>query len=82
MPVVANVPDQIEAVLIRHPQVADQYVWACLRQAPRPLRNAGGRGDNGAGLFQHHNQDPPCVGFVVHDEHAQAVETDQRATGG
>ena len=81
MPFVAHLSNQVEAVLIRHTQVADQHVRARLGKRLDRFADAARRGDDGADLFQHQDQYPPGVGFVVYDEHAQAIETDQRQTG-
>jgi hypothetical protein len=65
MPMTAHLPDEIEAVLLRHTQVADQHVWARRRKRLDRFADAARRGDDGADLFQHHDQDSPGVGFVV-----------------
>ena len=78
MPGVAHLSNQIEAVLIRHTQVADQHVRARHGKRLDGFADTARRGDDSADLFQHQDQYPPGVGFVVHDEHAQVIESDQR----
>ena len=81
MPIVAQLPNQVEAVLVRHTQVADQDVGARLGKRLDRCAGAVRCGDDGADSFQHQDQDPAGVGFVIYDEHAHAIETDRRTTG-
>ena len=80
MPIVAHLSNQVEAVLVRHTQVADEHVWARRGERLYRLADAARRSDDGADAFEHHDQDPPGVGVVIDNEHAQPIETDQRKT--
>src|SRR5687767_12975448 len=82
MPIGAQLPNEVEAVLVRHTQVAYQHVGTRLANRLNCPERAARRGDDGADSFQHHNKYPPAVGFVIYDQHAQAIETDQRKTVG
>ena len=82
MPSAADLPDQVEAVLTRHPQVADQDVWARFGELLDRFARTGRREYGGADLFQHHDEDTPGIGLVVDDEQAQPVETDKREMSG
>src|SRR5687768_11325883 len=82
MPIRAQLPNEVEAVLVRHTQVAYQHVGTRFGNRLNCFEDTARRRDDGADSFQHHDKYPLAVGFVIYDEYAQAIETDQRRTVG
>jgi len=82
MAILAQLANQIEAVLIRHPQVADQHVGARFRERLKRRGDAARCDDDSADSFKHHHQYAAGVGLVIYDEHVHAIETNQRTAVG
>ena len=79
MPIVTQLPNQVEAVLVRHTQVADQHVGALLGKRLKRRGGAARCDDDGADSFQHHHQ--YAAGIVIY-EHVHAIKTNGRAAVG
>ena len=77
-PIVPQLPNQVEAVLVRHADVTDLDVGApvgkCIDRCPGAVR----RRDNSADAFQHQRQDLAGISLVIHHEYMYTIETDRR----
>jgi hypothetical protein len=68
MPIVAQLPNQFEAVLVRHPRSVTStsgHALGMISAAVRAVRD----GDDCADLFQQHQQYMAGVGLIIYDQH-------------
>jgi hypothetical protein len=74
VPAFPHLADQVQAILLGHPEVTDQDVgWTVFDDVERRPDVAGGRHDRTGG-FEEQREDLPGIRLVVDDEDAQAVE--------
>ena len=79
MPRAAQLSNQVQSVLLRHAEVADQYVGMRSGKGVDCRAGAISSGDDGTNSFKHQRQDATGVGLVVYNQHLHAIETDGRA---
>lgn len=73
-----QLPNQVEAIFVRHADVANEDVGSPVGKRLDCGAGAVGGGDDSADSFQHHRQYLAGVSLVIHHEHVYAIETDWR----
>ena len=64
-PGASHLADQVETVLVRHAQIADQYLWMGTIQQFHCFGRGAGCRDHAAGLLQHFDKQSPRIDLVV-----------------